>query len=394
VLGIAGMILDADSLRTRILPAAIDHTLARFFPEVAREDLALVVRDGHGEPVLSRGSLPGQDPVSQSLPFVFTDWTLELRSLPSGPERWARASFLFNMTLGVLLALVLAGGVALALHTADRRMRLSRMKSDFVSNVSHELRTPLASIRVFAEFLRLGRAQRPEQVREYGEYIDAESRRLTRLIDNILDFARIESGRKTYGFEDGDLREVVEAVLRTFEVRLQHSGFRVTFTPPAEPLPRVRMDPDALGQALHNLLDNAMKYSGESREIEVRLERAGGNVGLRVRDHGIGIDPAEQRKIFERFHRAGGSLVHDVKGSGLGLAIVQHIVAAHGGRVGVESVPGAGSTFWIELPIAPEVAPGTSEGREGAPRAESSPGASSVAPRPGRDGLTPAEREG
>jgi two-component system phosphate regulon sensor histidine kinase PhoR len=232
-------------------------------------------------------------------------------------------------------------------------MRLSEMKSDFVSNVSHELRTPLASIRMFAELLSLGRAPSLDKAKEYGEYIDAESRRLSRLIDNILDFARIESGRKTYQLARGDLTEVVAAVVRTFEVRLRQAGFTLTFTPPANALPLLDLDPDAIGQALHNLLDNAVKYSGDSRAIEVSVAQDQEEAVVAVRDHGIGIPRSEQLKIFERFHRVSTGLVHDVKGSGLGLAIVRHIVEAHRGRLQLVSSPGEGSTFTMRLPLRP-----------------------------------------
>ena len=230
------------------------------------------------------------------------------------------------------------------------------MKSDFVSNVSHELRTPVASIRVFGELLRMGRAQDPEKVREYGEHIESESRRLTRLIDNILDFSRIESGRKEYRFAEGDVREVVEAVIRTYEVRLASSGVKIVLEAPKDPLPPLRMDADGIAQAFQNLLDNAVKYSGESKEVVVTLSSGNGYVTIAVRDRGIGIARDEQRRIFERFHRVGTGLVHDVKGSGLGLSILHHIVAAHGGDVAVLSEPGKGSTFTMRLPAASEVA--------------------------------------
>jgi len=240
--------------------------------------------------------------------------------------------------------------VTLAFRTAAGEMRLSQMKGEFVSNVSHELRTPLASIRVFGEFLRLGRVAGPHKVQEYGEFIETESRRLTHLINNILDFSRIESGHKTYQFESADLRQLVRDVLRTFDVRLQHAGFDVRFSAPAT-LPMVSIDSEAIVQALGNLLDNAVKYSGTSRRIEVELGRRDRYVTLAVRDFGVGITKQEQNKVFDRFHRVSTGLVHDVKGSGLGLSIVNHVTQAHGGKVTVISEPGKGSKFTLHLPV-------------------------------------------
>ncbi|MCG8460431.1 MAG: ATP-binding protein, partial [Holophagales bacterium] len=233
----------------------------------------------------------------------------------------------------------------------QRLTRLDELKSEFVSNVSHELRTPLASIRVFGELLRSGKIEGPEKVRVYGEHIEAESRRLTRLIDNILDFSSIESGRKTFAFETVDLGDVLAPLLDTWRIRLEHQGFRLEHRLDGE-LPPVCADTEALGQALFNLIDNAVKYSGESRHIEIRTRRNGEEAVVAVADRGIGIARSEQERIFDRFHRVSSGLTHDVKGSGLGLALVRHIAAAHGGRVTVESQAGKGSTFRLFLPLA------------------------------------------
>jgi signal transduction histidine kinase len=393
LVGVAGMILDEDHFRKVVLPAAIERSLPSFFPGSRPGDLIVTVRDQRGQRVIgahgAEADAETADPaepvaetagpaesVASPFPFAFADWTIRIMSTRSAPERWARASFAFNLSLSLLLGVALIGGIVLALQAANRAMRLSEMKSDFVSNVSHELRTPLASIRMFAELLRLGRAASPEKVREYGTFIEAESRRLTRLINNILDFSRLESGRKTYRFARGDLREVVEGVVRALEIHLGQAGFRVTLEPVPLPLPEVRMDPDAIAQALHNLIDNAAKYSGDAREIAVRLWSEPGAVAVAVEDHGVGIPKDEQRKIFERFHRVGTGLVHEVKGSGLGLSLVRHIVQDHGGRIDLQSEPGRGSTFTIRLPAAPAAVPRLAGGPAGAGATEAAgPGA-------------------
>lgn len=348
VVGLAGLVLDPVYFQETVLPEAIDASL----PEDLRRDYVVTVRDAAHALVWPSDVLEeGEDEAVEHLSFVFTDWSVGLRARGATTEQLARANFAFNVSLSVALGLVLMAGIVWALRIASTEMKLSEMKNDFVSNVSHELRTPISSIRVFGEFMRLGRVTRPDKVEEYGEYIETESRRLTQLIDNILDFSKIESGRKVYRFEETDIEEVVEEALDIFDVRLQHSGFSIDYRGPVGDLPRLEVDPGAVAQALCNLLDNAVKYSGESRRIGVTLGRVNGSVVIAVADHGVGISEEEQRLIFDRFHRVSTGLVHDVKGSGLGLSIVQHVAEAHGGRVAVESSPGEGSTFSIYLPL-------------------------------------------
>ncbi len=338
VFGVAGVILDQGLAHAAML-ALGTRSIARHYAEDAA-----YLRVCVGE------HLQGVDFGTHPLSFVFTNWRLGLRDLCLTPEELGALGFKNNMLLGGGVMIVLFGAIGLAIQSAARQMKLSQMKSDFVSNVSHELRTPLASIRVFGEYMRLGRVASDEKVREYGGYIEAESRRLTQLINNILDFSKIESAEKKYKMAEADLTALVQETVSAFAMPLRDSGVVVTFHPPDVPLPPFTVDKDALAQVLNNLLDNAGKYSNGNKVIDVSLAADEKSVRIAVRDRGIGIPPPEQKKIFDKFYRVGSGLVHDVKGSGLGLAIVAHVVKAHGGQVDVKSAPGQGSTFTIVLP--------------------------------------------
>jgi signal transduction histidine kinase len=261
-------------------------------------------------------------------------------------QHFVRTSFL---TLGAL-ALMMAAGIVLTYRNISKEMALARLKSDFVSNVSHELRTPLSLIRLYAETLEMGRLKSQEKYQEYFCIIRKESERLSALINNILDFSRIEAGRKEYDFRDTDMRELVRTTLDAYHYQIEQHGF--TYEETIDEVPSLRVDREAMSRSLVNLVNNALKYSQDRKYIGVKLYRENGVVKLEVIDHGIGIPRQEQQKIFEKFYRVGDPLVHNTKGSGLGLSLVRHIVQAHGGEVVVDSAPGEGSKFTIALPVA------------------------------------------
>jgi len=244
-------------------------------------------------------------------------------------------------------------------------MELSNMKSHFVSNITHELKTPLAAIRLYIETLLEKRVKDEQQERKFLGIINKESVRLTHLINNILDFSRIEMGRKRYALQATSVESVAREVVEDYAYQLRDKGFEVTLDV-EEALPKVQADADALAQALLNLIDNAVKYSVEGKEklvqVSVKGVRSGSGastaaaskvkkVQIAVRDHGVGIPASEHKRIFAEFYRVEKGLEHDVKGSGLGLAVVKHIVESHGGTIEVKSHRGDGTTFLIHLPV-------------------------------------------
>ena len=241
-------------------------------------------------------------------------------------------------------------GVVLLLRDVRRELRLAELRSQFVSSVTHELKTPLTAIRMFAETLRLGRADAATRD-EYLDTIVNESERLTRLLNNVLDFSNIEQGRKAYRLEHTSLVEVVRVAARAMEYPLAQHGF-VLRLDIDEAVPTARVDADALEQAILNLLTNAMKYSGDARDIDLRLARDGDQAIIAVRDCGVGIALPEQTRIFEKFYRVQTPDNQRIPGTGLGLTLVEHIARAHEGSVRVESAPGQGSTFSIHVPLA------------------------------------------
>jgi signal transduction histidine kinase len=351
-IGFAGMTLKSRYVREQLLPQAAGE-LSRG----AGDDSAPVISvlDENDREVYSSGSGLARHEVQ--LPFipVLRRWTMAIGYRNTTIEELARSQFRQNLLLiGVAIALLLAG-LILALRATTREMKLVEAKTTFVSNVSHELKTPLSLIRLFAETLELGRVRNPEEAHEYYRIINRETRRLTRLINNILDFSRIEVGRRQYLFAETDVAEVVTEVLQSYERQMTNAGFEAQ-TNIQPDLPPALIDREALAQAVLNLVDNAVRYSDQAKRIEVSVLLRGGDIAVEVADQGVGIPKAEHQRIFEKFYRVSTGLVHDTKGSGLGLAIVKHIVDAHRGHVTVESAPGKGSRFTIMLPITKSVA--------------------------------------
>jgi signal transduction histidine kinase len=350
---LAGFVYDTDYLSDKFFPQALNEVL----PNQNRNDTS------HPQPVIMVRTAKDHAPFASSLcwdggspeverafesafPGMILGIKLRGTTIANISNHFVRTAFLI---LGAL-SLLMGAGVLFAYRNVARELALARLKSDFVSNVSHELRTPLALIRLYAETLELGRISHPGKCQEYYEIIRKESERLTSLINNILDFSRIESGKKEYSFRETDVADLVRSTLESYRLEIEQNGFQFEQKIDND-LPQVYVDREAIARSLLNLVNNAVKYSATEKYLGVNLYRHNSGVNLEVVDHGIGISAKEQPKIFEKFYRVCDPLVHDTKGSGLGLSLVRHVVQAHGGDVAVESEPGQGSKFIITLPV-------------------------------------------
>ncbi len=284
------------------------------------------------------------------LPLLVETWPRDPAALQ---EKLGLRQNLYLGMLGVVVTLLAFGGYLTA-RTVRTELAVAQMKSDFVSTVSHEFRSPLAGITQLAEMLRDGRVKSDERrQQDYYEMIVNESQRLRRLVENVLDFSRMEEGRKQYRFGPFEPGPWLRRVVGDFQAEIAPAGLSLVARIP-EDLPTLEGDPEALATAVHNLLDNAVKYSCDSKNSKiVWLETSanGHDLTISVRDRGVGIREEDRARIFEKFYR-GGELREQVKGAGLGLSLVQHIVAAHGGAVDFSSRQGEGSTFSIHLKTA------------------------------------------
>lgn len=326
-------------------------------PAYDLRDVCLALLDDTGAPV----ALPsdGFKPADWRRPFVATEvgdilphW--EVAAYLRDPGQFSRNAATIRRSLGLLIAgLVAAIGIGSWLIVLDVRQQLllARQKTDFVSNVSHELKTPLTSIRMFSELLSEGKVADPSKQRQYSRIIESEASRLTRLINNVLDFARMERNEKRYDRAPFSLRDLVEDTCSHYRPHLEANGYRLTCEAGDQSLELIG-DRDAISQVLVNLVSNAEKYGGDAKEIAVTLTRREGNALIQVLDRGPGVPRGAEKKIFEQFYRAHDSLNSGIQGAGLGLTLARQIARSHGGDVGYAARAGGGSCFEVRLPIS------------------------------------------
>lgn len=322
------------------------------FPAVLRkaggEGFVLEVRDGSGGALFRSGETPEKAapyavyPLSSVLPHrSLALW----RTAPPDSAVDGLGAFALTVAAVAALFLFLALGALMLVLDARRARRASEQKTSFVSNVSHELKTPLTSIRLCAEMLSEGRAKDEATRARYLGVITKESERLTRLVDNVLDFGRLEQNRRRYDLADVDLRDVVREAAESQRSRVEAAGMALAVEIAAEPAVR-RVDRDAVSQIVLNLIDNAVKYAAEGKRLDVRVDSQG---AVTVADRGPGVPKRDRERVFERFYRCDDSLAAKSSGSGLGLSIARRLAEGMGGRLVCCARDGGGAVFKLEF---------------------------------------------
>ncbi len=297
--------------------------------------------NGYGPPLVERklgGALAGHALVVR-LP------------VDDSPASIALANRVIYIVLLALFYAAIAVGIVLTSRAVYKEAKLSRLKTDFVSNVSHELRTPITAVRMLVETLRLGRVSSDDERAEVLGHLDQETARLATLVDRLLDWARIETGRKVYRKVAAPSADVIRSALAVFERQQLAKPGQVSLEL-TDPLPEVEVDRDAMSVVLLNLLVNAHKYTGPVKQIAVRAYPVGKKVAFEVEDNGPGVPKSERKRIFEQFYRVDDLLTRRTEGTGLGLAIAKRIVEDHGGKIEIAGEPGAGARFTVVLPAS------------------------------------------
>jgi signal transduction histidine kinase len=326
-------------------------TLTAYRDLFAGSDSAYRIIDASGDYVAGVTQPQDKSFATAALPACLPGWSVELYFAGGGIfEKAAKRQIAVYIWTGALVILLILAAGGFAVQVVSRQIRLNKMKNDFIATVSHELKTPLSSMRVLVDTLLEGNVKDEAQTEEYLRMTAKENERLSRMIDNFLTFSRMERNKKAFTIAPTNpaaiARDAAEAVNAKF---VAHNCQLVVDV--ADNLPCVTADHDAMVIVLVNLLDNTCKYTGDAKQITLKVFAENGSVCFAVSDNGIGLARRHIRRIFDSFYQVDNSLARKAEGCGLGLSIVKFIVDAHKGKVTVESKQGKGSTFTVKLPI-------------------------------------------
>lgn len=330
----------------------IETMLAEFGQKFHNDFVDYRILDDTGQPVMGAAETATEPFDSGPIGAFFPGWQIELFFRQNDVlDEAAGRQIAFYTWIGALLILMILASGAVAAKTLGRQVKLNRLKNDFIATVTHELKTPLASMRVLVDTLLEGNYRDQQQVTEYLELVSKENARLTRLIDNFLTFSRMERNKQAFQLRPTSPAVIARTAAEAIQTKFSRNICRLHTDIPDE-LPDTLADVDAMVTVLVNLLDNACKYTGENKEIALRVRTENGSVCFAVKDNGVGIPPRAAKRIFRRFYQVDRRLARRAEGCGLGLSIAKFIVDAHHGSIHVESTPGRGSTFTVKLPAA------------------------------------------
>ena len=337
----------------------VKYALPTLYAEAGAAPSRVNVVDEEGRLIFGPPLRSGEFTVAVRFPTTLYNWRLQVS--PAASEELAsrvQNRRLLELVMVLLSSLVIVAGVATILFAAEKERRMSAMKSEFVANVSHELKTPLALVRMFGEMLQSGRVASPQKQQEYLDIIVSESERLSALIENVLDFAKVERGRGAYDFAHADVSDAVARAVAVYKYRAEREGIELAAK--IEPELIGDVDERAIQLAVINLIDNAIKYAPEGKIVDIEAARENGHIAIRVTDRGKGVAPEDRERIFERFVRGTHTVGDDgrpVRGSGIGLSLVKHIAESHGGTIRIEEPRNGSKSAVKEAPSDAEDAP-------------------------------------
>ena len=308
------------------------------------------IQDKTGKLLVNKRAIYEENPIEYTISSNLSDYKI----LAFAKPKTLLTTFLGNdqglyFFIFLFIGALLITGILLMIYMVNRELQLNQMKSDFIATVSHEFKSPITAIRQMAEMFQSNRVP-DERKQKYYSVMMQEGERLAHLVDNILDMARIEQGKKRYDFKSQNIQETIRQTVAKYQDRYTGKGLSFNVYQ-NENIPEVTMDEESIQQVLHNLLDNAIKYSSGSKEIDLSAVQQNGAVAITVKDYGIGIEKEDQLKIFDRFYRVKSDETSGIKGSGLGLTLVKKIIEAHGGKTEIKSKPSKGTAFTFYLPI-------------------------------------------
>jgi two-component system phosphate regulon sensor histidine kinase PhoR len=328
----------------------IANILSSRLQEVAKDEFVIsVINPKSGYQYNSTKDFDKRPVQAQKALWIFPDYNLGITLVGKSIRDLVRERAINNLILIGILLLVLVSAVWFVYRSVKKELELAQTKADFVSNVSHELRTPLALISMFAETLEMDRVKTEEKKKEYYSIISHESNRLGRIVNSILNFAKMEAGKRKFNFEEEDLNDIVLQIYQNYSYHLYNKGFDFEYEPGID-IPKIVIDREAVSEAIVNLIDNAVKYSAETKFIKMVLGSEKENIFIEIQDKGIGISEEDQKKVFDKFYRVSSGLVHTTKGTGLGLSLVKQIMDAHKGKIELKSKVGEGSSFKLLFP--------------------------------------------